>query len=305
MTKIIASLTAFVTMLLAFLGISNVPNTDIDPNAWMANISDSAYISEISIPGTHDSGALYEPIEPSAKCQNYTIKDQLDMGVRFLDMRFNMSGGKFNVVHGVVYQGSTCDDVLSDCYAFLENNPSETIIMSVKQGEEALNITSLFTKRLKKYINENPDMWYTENAIPQLGEVRGKIVLFNRYDADSELGLDCTDWPDNTMFTINNDGYNVHIQDYFKMDDTSVEWGYIKELLYASYNETDKAHNLYVNFLSGYVKNGLLPDPPAVANDINPLFTEYMNSAPKGCYGVILYDFVTPELCDLLISKNF
>lgn len=305
MTKIIASLVAMLTMLLAFLGVPSVNNTDIDPNAWMAEIDDSAYISEISIPGTHDSGALYEPVEPSAKCQNYTIKDQLDMGVRFLDMRCNMSGGKFVIVHGVVYQAQTFDDVLKDCYAFLKANPSETIVMSVKQGEESLNITSLFTKKLKKHINANADMWYTDNALPTLGQVRGKIVLFNRYDADSELGLDCTDWPDNTMFTINNDGYNVHIQDYFKMDDTSVEWEYIKELLYASYNETDKAHNLYVNFLSGYIKDGLFPDPPAVANDINPLFTEYMNTAPDGCYGIILFDFVTPELCDLLISKNF
>lgn len=305
MTKIIASLTAMIAMLLAFLGMPSITDTDIKPNAWMANIDDSAYISEISIPGTHDSGALYEPVQPSAKCQDYTIKDQLNMGVRFLDMRCNTSLGKFIIVHGVVYQGISFDDVLSDCYTFLKENPSETIVMSVKQGEESLNITSVFTKMLKEYISDNADMWYTENVLPQLGDVRGKIVLFNRYDADSELGLNCTAWPNNTMFTINNDGYNVHIQDYYSMEDTAVEWGYITELLDACYNETDREHNLYVNFLSGLIKKGLFPDPPVVANTINPLFTEYMNSAPKGCYGIVLFDFVTPELCDLLISKNF
>lgn len=304
MTKIIASLTAFVTIIMALLGIPSVGDTDIAANAWMASIDDSAYISEISIPGTHDTGALYEPVAPSAKCQTYTIKDQLNMGVRFLDMRCNISLGKFEIVHGVVYQGQTFDEVLDICYDFLEANPTETIVMSVKHGVD-IGSEARFTKVLKKYILKNEKMWYTEDAIPTLGEARGKIVLFNRFDGESGLGLNCTAWPENTMFTIDNGDYKVHIQDYFKMEDTSVEWGYIKELLYAAYNETDKEHNLYVNFLSGYIKDGLFPDPPAVANDINPLFTEYMSSAPDGCYGIILFDFVTPELCDLLIQKNF
>ena len=305
MTKFIASLTALITMLMAFLGISGVQNTDITPNAWMAGIDDSAYISEMSIPGTHDSGALYEPVEPSAKCQTYTIKDQLDMGVRFLDMRCIISGGGFNVVHGVVYQAQSFDDTLADCYAFLRNNPSETVIMSVKPGVDQLNITKLFTKILKKYISADPDMWYTEQAIPQLGDVRGKIVLFNRFDGDSGLGLNCYDWPENTMFTIDNETYRVHIQDYYKIDSLDTEWAYAKELLYASNIECDRAHNLYVNFLSGYTKKGLFPNPPEVAEFINPKFTEYISSNPKGCYGIILYDFVTPELCDMLINTNF
>ncbi|MDD6021422.1 MAG: phosphatidylinositol-specific phospholipase C [Oscillospiraceae bacterium] len=304
MTRLIASLTALVTLLMAVFGICGVKDTDITPDAWMTDISDSAYISEISIPGTHDSGALYEPVQPSAKCQSSTIADQLDMGVRFLDMRCVISGCGFNIVHGVVYQAQTFDDVLDTCGAFLRENPTETIIMSVKPDLEKLNSVRLFTKILKKYIDKSPDMWYTDDAIPTMGQVRGKIVLFNRFDPDCGLGLNAADWPENTSFIISNNGYNIHVQDYYKIESTDKEWGYIESLLQQAYYETEKPANLYVNFLSGY-SSKILPNPPDVAQDINPRFAGFISSAPKGCFGIILFDFVTPELCRMLINTNF
>ncbi|MBN2842929.1 MAG: hypothetical protein JXM68_07555, partial [Sedimentisphaerales bacterium] len=51
-------------------------------NNWMAAQKDISLLSQLSIPGTHDSGARFEPIGGTAKCQNLTIAEQLAIGVR-------------------------------------------------------------------------------------------------------------------------------------------------------------------------------------------------------------------------------
>src|SRR4051812_29463793 len=64
-------------------------------SAWMACQNDSLYVSQLSIPGTHDTGALWA--DDGVQCiaaYRYTIAqtmntfDQLNAGVRFLDIRF-------------------------------------------------------------------------------------------------------------------------------------------------------------------------------------------------------------------------
>ena len=56
---------------------------------WMSAVNDSLKLSAISIPGTHDSGARYDPplLSGTAKCQDLTIREQLNAGTRFLDIR--------------------------------------------------------------------------------------------------------------------------------------------------------------------------------------------------------------------------
>ena len=51
----------------------------------MKNLSDNSKITEFSIPGTHDSGALL-PI-PFAQTQKLSFANQLNNGIRFLDIR--------------------------------------------------------------------------------------------------------------------------------------------------------------------------------------------------------------------------
>jgi hypothetical protein len=52
---------------------------------WMRSLPDSTPLSAISIPGTHDSAALHGGL--AAQCQSWTIKDQLEAGIRFIDVR--------------------------------------------------------------------------------------------------------------------------------------------------------------------------------------------------------------------------
>ena len=67
----------------------------IDLPRWMARLPDDAPLSGLTIPGTHDSGARFGGGAPVVdfvtalwvQAQNWTVTQQLDAGVRFLDVR--------------------------------------------------------------------------------------------------------------------------------------------------------------------------------------------------------------------------
>ena len=75
----------------------------------------------MSIPGTHDSGATHSIFDVAGKCQDLDIETQLEIGVRFFDIRLQQVNDKFNVVHSFVDQGLTFDNVLKDLNSFLNN----------------------------------------------------------------------------------------------------------------------------------------------------------------------------------------
>ena len=88
-----------------------------DPADWMAGAADARLLSELSIPGTHDSGAQYEPYPGLSKNQDLTIAQQLAAGVRYLDIRCRNVDDRFSIYHGSIDQGQTFDDVLATLFA--------------------------------------------------------------------------------------------------------------------------------------------------------------------------------------------
>ena len=71
---------------------------------WMSYLDDNLKISQINLPGTHDSGTKrvkFSLIDAtaSAQCQDTTITEQLNHGIRFLDIRLEDDGEKLRLVH--------------------------------------------------------------------------------------------------------------------------------------------------------------------------------------------------------------
>ncbi|MBX2841104.1 MAG: phosphatidylinositol-specific phospholipase C, partial [Flammeovirgaceae bacterium] len=183
---------------------------------WMGAINGSLKLSEFSIPGTHDSGARFDHalLSGTAKCQDLTIGDQLEAGTRFLDVRCRHYNNTFTIHHGVVYQNMNFDDVLNFCYGFLNNNPTETIIMSVKEEHTPENNNRSFEATFDSYMQANPGKWYVSETMPVLNSVRGKIVLLRRFSANSTpKGINGTAWQDDTTFEMNTTSGIIKIQD--------------------------------------------------------------------------------------------
>ena len=270
-------------------------------NNWMTSLDGTLPVSQFSIPGTHDSGARYEPVSGTAKCQNLTIAEQLAAGVRFLDIRCRHMNDAFVIHHGSVYQNINFADVLNDTISFLNANPGETVIMSVKEEYDATGNTRTFEATFNTYTAQSPGKWYLGAGIPSLDSVRGKIVLFRRFGATSTpKGIDASNFPDNTTFST---GGMLRVQDNYVVPDNNVKWSSIETIL----NEARYGgpNTLYVNFSSGY-KSGFLsiPSITTVSNNINPRITTYFTNNPSGRFGAILMDFADTSRCALVYNTN-
>ena len=275
--------------------------TDPAAPAWMAAHDDATSVAALSIPGTHDSGARFEPAPGLAKTQELTIAQQLDAGVRYLDIRCRHFEDTFLIYHGPVDQNQTYDEVLATLAQFLAAHPTETIIASVKEESLPQGNTRTFAQTFDDYLAKNPDLWHLGDRIPTLGEVRGKVVLLRRFETPrATLGLDASPWLDNTTFTVSNTAA-MRIQDAYMVTDNNAKWAAITAL--AEEARTGPPTTLYLDYTSGYQTMNALPNIPIVSDDINARLADYLTTA-SGRVGILVMDFVTPELAKAIVQLD-
>ncbi len=184
----------------------------VDGPCWMSYVNGNKYLDELSIPGTHDSGTCSvdndtEPQTSLAKCQQDYIPTQLLEGIRYFDIRLG-KGDDPGIDHGICYllkkdgHFMHLSDVIGYFKTFLNENPSEALILLVSRGNDEATDESV-TTAFAKVMGENPNLFYTSSRIPTLNEVRGKIVLLRRFAlagnsvSGHTWGLDLTEWDDN------------------------------------------------------------------------------------------------------------
>ncbi|ORY77824.1 PLC-like phosphodiesterase [Protomyces lactucae-debilis] len=151
--------------------------------AWLAEIGDETSLARLNLPGTHDSAARYGG--SSYECQSLTIRDQLELGIRWLDVRLRYdSRGVLQAQHGRVSQRATFPELLADINAFLEANPSEFVLLKVQQ-EKSTEQTKFGASVERDLELSGANVFkriVTSSAqLPLLGELRGKIMLMPRF----------------------------------------------------------------------------------------------------------------------------
>jgi 1-phosphatidylinositol phosphodiesterase len=292
----------------------------INLSEWMLKIRDDKSLSELSIPGTHDScarygGSIYE-------CQTWDLQTQLSNGIRFFDIRCRHYQDKFTIHHEPAYQNLDFPDVRDVCIAFLQQHPSETIIMSIKKEHDDEQNQLTFQGVFNNYLIGFEDFWSLGNVIPKLGDVRGKIVLFRRFELDLDasvtLGIDVNPlfWTEDQTFSIPNSGIPIiRVQDGYKaLLYSDAKWERIKRLLDEA--ETGPPNVLFVNFTSA--SGGGFPltfatglsSPGNIVGGVNPInlyLKKYLVTKTKKRFGIIVMDF--PEfpynlLCGLIVNMN-
>lgn len=186
----------------------------VDGPCWMKYVDGNKYLDELSIPGTHDSSTCSvdndtEPQTSLAKCQQDYIPTQLLEGIRYFDIRLgkNNENGDPGIDHGICYllkkDGGFIhlSDVIGYFKTFLNENPSEALIMLVSRGNDEATDDSV-TTAFANVMDNNSDLFYTSSHVPTLNEVRGKIVLLRRFRLAGDSvdghtwGLDLTEWDD-------------------------------------------------------------------------------------------------------------
>ena len=267
------------------------------PCVWMKDVNDSKIINEMSIPGTHDSGALHSIFDVAGKCQDIDINTQLNIGVRFFDLRLQLVENDFKIVHSFVNQNLSFSSVMDDISSFIRKYDSEFILISLKKEASDINSSKEFKDALLEKLKNYEDVLSYDKVLPNtIKEARGKIYIIDRYDLS--VGINAySGWLDSETFTIN----NLYVQDNYCINDINVKKEDILSTIKYSNENNDK---LVLNFTSCYLDYGF---PPTYAGTsaliINPwLKTKIQNTNDR--LGIIVADFIDKELAESIYMRN-
>ena len=125
---------AITISLLGFSGILRQKTKSTKYADWMSQLGNNLSLREVNMPGSHDTMALYSIGDLAGQCQSLSLKDQLNLGVRFIDIRLKEDNNKLKVVHGIVDQKATFENVTSVVEEFLNSH---------KNGQPYHTFTSL------------------------------------------------------------------------------------------------------------------------------------------------------------------
>lgn len=272
---------------------------------WMKDVNGELKLLAISIPGTHETCALYGGAY--VQCQDIPLANQLLLGVRYFDIRCRHINDAFMIHHGFVYQYQAFGNDVRDVFIkFLKEHPTETILMMVKEEYDASNNTRGFDDTMQSYIDEYPEYFYLEPINPTLDQVRGKIVLFRRFSTWREHFGNELQFKDNAIF-FSYTTIDARVQDCYKIAtifERATKWSQMQQVLQEA--KKDQYHqNLYINYGSG---TGVLCFPYAVSEYINPLLGDHIVANPNDFLGVLMIDFIElyyDNVIAQIINRNY
>lgn len=296
-----------------------------NPN-WMSTISQDLNISNISIPGTHNSLSLYGGDIP--KTQSLNISSQLEMGIRYLDVRFKLRDNNLLAYHGPVYQYSTFNDLLFSVSSFLMSHPSETILIRV-QNEDGANV---YAAEFYRKFNEILKPYKSLNTIPKtdnplLRDVRGKFVFIRDFNTMGErIGIErgALFIQDNYTLRTNWDlhgKWNDVKQHFYSISGSKISLNYLSAstgsfpYFVASGKSSPQTHapQLWTGIVT--TNSGVYPDFPRVSclgslcsimfKGINQLTSDWISAGrfPRKL-GIVVMDFPGGKLVRNIIKAN-
>ena len=265
----------------------------VDYENWMRELSDDLMISQLSIPGTHDSGTAGFMF--CGETQKLDIHSQLNCGVRAFDIRAGVrNDSTLLVFHSALLHGCGIDLVFQTLTDFLAAHPSECLFVVLKRecGDE-----DTWNNLIRDCLHKYEDFFADLDRNLTIGQIRGKILLMsrNRY-ADSPFGtFFLSKWSDNATsdnYIKGTGSYQmpVRIQDIYnaegKLEEKKAD---IIRLLDESAAATGK---LFINHTSCYTYTYYF-DSRAVAEcaaACNETVIQHLEES-EGPTGLIMTDF--------------
>ena len=200
---------------------------------WMADIADHTYISQLSIPGSHDSatghgfsGWLSAFGEAYARTQDKNITEQWQSGIRAFDLRPCVDGSDMPIYHGILPTNLKMDEALATLCDLLDQHPTEAAIVIVRHETDGDNGDNNWNKMMMTLLSEDNINAHCATFKPLLtmGEVRGKMLILSRDKyATNPIGGFINNWShsstfsDQTKSTITAKGTSTpcYVQDFY------------------------------------------------------------------------------------------
>ena len=305
------------------------------PQNWMSSLPDIFLLSQLSIPGTHESCARQAPfpgiVAQYINCQDWLLEEQLNHGIRYIDIRCRRIGDVFTIHHDKYYLGINFGAGVRDvCVNFLKENPGECIIMQIKEEYIPENNPPTFQQTFDSYVTGFEKWFYLDDHIPRLSEVREKIVVVRRFGLDqdsSPRGIPASPWHDNTTFSVgytagNGENVTLKVQDHYSLPPTfeiEAKWNDFSALLDQA--RSDASSTWYINEASANDASsvtGLTPaqfargygipagdGPPDLVEGMNSKLQNYLAASPfPNRLGTLLMDFPDDDTIGKIIGLN-
>lgn len=321
-----------------FLFAANVTASD-----WMKNLPDNVYLSQLSLPGTHDSGTG-NGVNPAfmaafAQCQDITLGQQWSAGIRAFDLRPCVKDDYININHGITATNLRFDDAIFQLRDSLKAHPSEFAFVHCHYDNGFDKDRDKYTVLLNELLSRDD---LKEYLVPfrrdlTLGDVRGKMLLISRqnYADYPYTGGFIRDWTSSLDWNAQTSGRltgmdddidssaPLYMQDYYNVDWTSD--GFQKKadavtqlLEWSTTHKTESPQDVvwvmnytsaYPGFVStadGYREN---------ATHSNAAAIDYLSTHEAGPTGVVFMDFCVDEsngratrgqeLINALVENNY
>ncbi|WP_420176430.1 phosphatidylinositol-specific phospholipase C domain-containing protein [Luteococcus sp. OSA5] len=263
----------------------------VESTEWMGALDPSLRLDALTIPGTHNSGATRGG--RWVACQHHGIRDQLEAGVRYLDIRVRHHRGSFRVHHNQFFQGLTLDDVLETCRDFLQGHPTESVLLCLTQEfsrSDAAALARTWSRLRARFAGLVRD----SRRVPTLAQARGHVVVVTR--SAGFAGLDHSGW---------------QVSDDWRIDSArlwdSRKWPGVTDHLRRARAARGDGRMWSCHASS----NGLWLTPLQAANRLEPLLTRHFDELPERGEGhpperngIVLLDFITPQQTRQLWGRN-
>lgn len=287
---------------------------------WMAMIPGNVKFNHLSIPGTHDA-ATSSCSSSSAKCQAYTISEQLAKGCRALDLRPYYDSSNLEIYHGIASTKVTLTNALDAVKSFLENNPTETVFVLIAQ-EGGSDGNTNWQNRVWSCLNGYTSYIASYGWQGNLNPCRGKMVVIfrNTYTGgtnNGDLGCGKVGWGssfnDKTILTGNGSGTGrgtLRYQDEYETTSTSTKLGNLTTMLndHIAANETNAGYT----FVNNTNIAGTLSDISSLSASMNTAFlgsSTFTNHTGKFC--IMMTDFLFSssqkgdQMFELIHQQNY
>lgn len=292
---------------------------------WMSALPDEMPVYRMSIPGSHDSGAVCGNV--FLKVQDAAIGRQLEMGVRFFDVRLKADSapgvttegaeGEGAAMLGVYHSGQYMeqtweDDVLPTMRKFLKAHPREFLIVLLKcEGGSSRG----FARLLGRSLSGAEEITREFSSSLTLGECRGRIIFLLRDEVEgAPMAARIAGWDDNvtchvTIHPRQGDAGTACVEDEYGYDSVAA----------AHYKTLTTLRNMAAAALQRPAPDGrpcwyityaschAVPNnsPGEFAARVNPA-VEHEIPAFDGPLGIVLIDFCAQysDLIRMIVERN-
>ena len=291
-----------------------IPSESQVGNNWITPLDGNIYVSQMSIPGSHDAATGEDMAtaigDAFAQTQEKTLQVQWDLGIRCFDLRPAIYTGN-NTPELWLYHGATRVSIswataMNTIKSNLASHPGEFAIVLFRHEDESSSNKNTdsddFNNYMTNWVNANKDLIVDWRPDITIDECRGKIILISRFGGSWEYGC-FTGWSHDqagTTTTVRN--YNstvtgtMYVQDYYSFSSSATKYNAIVKYLDIAqrFHIDDFQKNCWMlNHVSGYASTITSSTRLYMQNAEyqNPKIISYLNTRDVGSTGILLFDY--------------